>query len=177
MWCDHKLILLIVGYTVFNNSLNSIKFGLGFYQIILMLSVAIGILIGMISSTATLLRAYMFSVGCSLILLALFVSTTNFWFALACATVLSTAQVGMNVAGQVMVQTTVAGQFRGRVMSLWGLLNRSGPAVGAILIGGLAEFAGFRWPQMAGVAICAVVAFFVYVKREEILKILLADKS
>ena len=51
-------------------------------------------------------------------------------------------------------------------MSLWGLLNRSGPAVGALLVGGLAEFWGFPLPILVGVAISSVVALFVFARRD-----------
>lgn len=124
--------------------------------------------IGNLTRMETLLRAYFLSVCGSLFFLALFVSTSNFWFAVGCAVFLSTSQVGVNVAGQVIVQGTVEGQLRGRVMSLWGLLNRSGPAVGALVLGGLSSYAGFQWPSLVAVAICGVVAAFVFARRDAI---------
>ncbi|MDA0991440.1 MAG: MFS transporter [Verrucomicrobia bacterium] len=131
-------------------------------------AIVASILIGNLTRMATLLRAYFISVVGSLLFLTLFVSTSNFWFAVGCAVFLSTAQVGVNVAGQVIVQTTVKGELRGRVMSLWGLLNRSGPAVGALILGGISGYAGFQWPMLAGVAVSAVVAAFVFTKRRSI---------
>ncbi len=83
-----------------------------------------------------------------------------------CAVLLGTAQVGVNISGQVVVQGSVRGDLRGRVMSLWGLLNRSGPALGALLIGGLSGYWGFTWPMLAGVGISAVVALFVFSRRD-----------
>lgn len=124
--------------------------------------------IGNLTRMATLLQAYFISVCGSLFFLTLFVSTSNFWFAVGCAVFLSTSQVGVNVAGQVIVQGTVEGQLRGRVMSLWGLLNRSGPAVGALVLGGLSSYAGFQWPSLVAVAICGVVAAFVFARRDAI---------
>lgn len=120
------------------------------------------LLIGNLTRLTTLLRAYFISVGGSLLFLTLFVSTTNFWFAVGCAVFLSTSQVGVNIAGQVIVQSTVRGELRGRVMSLWGLLNRSGPAVGALLLGGISGYAGFQWPMLAAIAVSGAVAAFVY---------------
>ena len=102
------------------------------------------------------------STSASLLFLTLFVSTTNFWFAVGCAVFLSTSQVGVNIAGQVIVQSTIRGELRGRVMSLWGLLNRSGPAVGALLLGGISGYAGFQWPMLAAIAVSGAVAAFVY---------------
>ncbi|NKB20244.1 MAG: MFS transporter [Alphaproteobacteria bacterium] len=129
-------------------------------------AVIASLLVGSLRNQMAILNAYLASVFGSLVFLALFVSTSNFWFALICTVFLSTAQVGVNIAGQVTVQGSVRGDLRGRVMSLWGLLNRSGPAVGALLMGGLSGYWGFTWPMLAGVAISAVVALFVFSRRD-----------
>lgn len=134
-------------------------------------------MIGNMTRMATLLRVYFFSVGGSILFLTLFVSTNNFWFAVGCAVLLSTSQVGVNVAGQVIVQTTVRGELRGRVMSLWGLLNRSGPAVGALMLGGVSGYAGFQWPSLVGIAITAVVAVYVLKRRDAIRRVLTENEG
>lgn len=74
----------------------------------------------------------------------------------------------MDITSQVMVQVTVRGELRGRAMALWGLFSRSGPAVGAVLLGWLSGFFGFQWPILAAVVISAVVGFHIYSKRKEI---------
>jgi predicted MFS family arabinose efflux permease len=140
-------------------------------------AIVASILVGSLTRMTTLLRAYFISMGGSLLFLALFVATSNFWFAVGCAVLLSTSQVGVNVAGQVIVQTTVEGELRGRVMSLWGLLNRSGPAVGALILGSIAGYAGFRWPTLAGVAVSAAVALFVFTRRRSVRRILVEDEA
>jgi MFS family permease len=140
-------------------------------------AIAASLIVGSFTGMASILRVYFVSVGGSLLFLALFVSTSNFWFAVGCAVFLSMSQVGVNVAGQVIVQTTVEGELRGRVMSLWGLLNRSGPALGALLVGSIAGFAGFRWPMLAGVAISAAVAIFVLTRRQSIRQTLVDNES
>jgi MFS family permease len=140
-------------------------------------AIVASILIGNVTRMATLVKAYFICVFCSLLFLTLFVSTSNFWFAVGCAVFLSTSQVGVNVAGQVIVQTTVKGELRGRVMSLWGLLNRSGPAVGAIVLGSISGFAGFQWPMLAGVVVSAVVAVFVFTKRRSIRQTLIDNET
>ena len=122
------------------------------------------ILIGNMTRMTSLLRAYFISVGGALVFLTLFASTTNFWFAVGCAVFLSSSQVGINITGQVIVQTTVRGELRGRVMSLWSLLNRSGPAIGALMLGSVSGYVGFQWPILAAVAITAVVAAYVATK-------------
>jgi MFS family permease len=135
------------------------------------------LLIGNLMGMATLLRAYFVCVCGSLFFLTLFVSTANFWFAVGCVVFLSISQVGVNIAGQVIVQSTVRGELRGRVMSLWGLLNRSGPAVGALIIGGLSSFAGFQWPTLVVVGISGCVAAFVFTRRDAIRQTLTDDEG
>ncbi len=131
-------------------------------------AIVASLLIGNLTRMETLLWAYFISIGGSLVFLTLFVSTTNFWFAVGCAVMLSTSQVGVNIVGQVIVQTTVRGELRGRVMSLWGLLNRSGPALGAVMLGGISGYTGFQWPTLAGVAVCAIVAYCAFTRRDVI---------
>ncbi|MDA0652162.1 MAG: MFS transporter [Proteobacteria bacterium] len=140
-------------------------------------AIVASILIGNVTRMATLVKAYFICVFCSLLFLTLFVSTSNFWFAVGCAVFLSTSQVGVNVTGQVIVQTTVKGELRGRVMSLWGLLNRSGPAVGAVILGSISGYAGFQWPMLAGVFLSAVVAVFVFTKRQSIRQTLIDNEA
>ena len=67
--------------------------------------------------------------------------------------------------------------MRGRVMSLWGILNRSGPAMGALVLGGLSGYLGFQWPMLAAVGISACVAAFVVSKRHKIRDILVAAEK
>lgn len=62
------------------------------------------------------------------------------------------ASVGIGL--QSTVQLSLTDTYRGRVMSLWTVLGIGGAAVGAILLGALADFSGFRvalgWPGFAG---------------------------
>ncbi len=140
-------------------------------------AIVASLVIGNLSRMGSLLTAYFLCIFSSLLFLTLFVSTSSFWFAAGCVVFLSTAQVGVNIAGQVIVQSTVAGELRGRVMSLWGLLNRSGPAVGAVMLGGISSYAGFQWPTLVAVAICAVVFVGVFIRRDAIRQKLTDDEG
>ena len=131
-------------------------------------AIVASLLVGNLRQIHTILNTYFVFVFGTLISLTLFVSTSNFWFAVICMIFLSISQVGVNIAGQVTVQSTIRGDLRGRVMSLWGLLNRSGPALGALLIGALSGLWGFSGPILAGVGVSALVALFVFSRREEI---------
>ncbi len=131
-------------------------------------AIVASLLVGNLRQIHTILNTYFVFVFGSLISLTLFVSTSNFWFAVICMVFLSISQVGVNIAGQVTVQSTIRGDLRGRVMSLWGLLNRSGPALGALLIGALSGLWGFSGPILAGVGVSALVALFVFSRSREI---------
>ena len=52
----------------------------------------------------------------------------------------------------------------GRVLSLWGMITRAGPALGAILFGAASEFAGLQLPVLVACALC-LVAFAWAVRR------------
>ena len=40
--------------------------------------------------------------------------------------------------------------MRGRVMSLYGMIARGGPAVGALIMGMASSWVGLRWPVAGG---------------------------
>jgi hypothetical protein len=44
----------------------------------------------------------------------------------------------------------------GRVLSLWGMITRAAPAMGALAYGAASEFVGLRVPVLAGCLLCGV---------------------
>ncbi len=86
-----------------------------------------------------------------------FASTSNFWVAVLAMAVMGFGRLMNGVGIQTLIQTAVAEQMRARVMSLYGLLFRSAPAIGALAMGWLSEFLGLRWPVIAGAGLCLVV--------------------
>lgn len=95
--------------------------------------------------------------GASLFLLAV---TTVVWVGVALTVAMGFGMQSMGTGGQVIVQTTVRGDMRGRVLGIWGMVIRSGPALGALFLGSMTEISGF--PLMLGVA--GVMTFFVTVQ-------------
>ncbi len=87
-------------------------------------------------------------------------------FAFAWTDTLSIAMTALAVAGfslvaaqtcsSTLIQNAVQAQLRARVVSLNGVVIVSGPAIGAILIGWIAEFIGVQIPVMAAAAIALV---------------------
>jgi MFS family permease len=87
-----------------------------------------------------------------------FALTTWFPAAVLCLTVGGFAMVTAGVGTQIVVQLVVAEAMRGRVLSLFGLIFRSTPALGALLMGAASELVGLAWPlalgSLIGIAAC-----------------------
>jgi predicted MFS family arabinose efflux permease len=82
-----------------------------------------------------------------------FVLTDWFPLALASMALLGAAGVFGGTGTQTLMQHVVDGGMRGRVMSLYGLTHRSGPAIGAVAMGAAAELVGIRVAVASGAVI------------------------
>ncbi len=79
--------------------------------------------------------------------------TTNFWIGVLLVFAIAVSTTFAMVSLQVAIQSAVDDRFRGRVMSLWGVIAMGGPSIGGAAIGAIAQFSG-----MAGVTIgCGVL--------------------
>jgi MFS family permease len=52
------------------------------------------------------------------------------------------------------MQNSAAPAMVGRVLSLWGMITRAAPAMGALIYGAAAEVVGLRIPVLIGVVVC-----------------------
>ena len=73
------------------------------------------------------------------------VATGDLWIGLAFAALSGYALNTLSTSVQALVQSSVEDRLRGRVMSLYTLIFRGLPAIGALVFGVLAEFIGLRW--------------------------------
>ena len=89
--------------------------------------------------------------------LLVFAATSNFWVAVTAMTIMGLGRLLSGVGVQTLIQTAVEEQMRARVMSLYGVLFRSGPALGALAMGGLSGIFGLRWPVVMGATLCIAV--------------------
>jgi predicted MFS family arabinose efflux permease len=87
----------------------------------------------------------------------LFAFTPSFWLGVALAVIASCAISINGIGTQVLTQSAVDNDMRGRVMSLYGVLFRAGPAVGAVVIGVVGDHVGLVWPTAAGALVCGLV--------------------
>jgi predicted MFS family arabinose efflux permease len=85
----------------------------------------------------------------SLAILA-FTATDRFILALPCVFLAGTAMTITGIGAQTLLQAAVDIRMRGRIMALYGMIFRAGPAVGAVLMGSLSERFGLRLPLALG---------------------------
>ena len=86
-----------------------------------------------------------------------FTATDIFWFACLCTALAGLAVVVIGVAEQTLLQTSVDSAMRGRILSMYSLIARGFPSVGALVMGYIASFTGLRAPVMGGALICLVL--------------------
>ena len=66
--------------------------------------------------------------------------------------------VGVSVTTQTLLQTGVDPAMRGRVLSIWGIVLRAVPAVGALAMGWISDYVGLTAPLIAGSLLCLLGA-------------------
>lgn len=89
------------------------------------------------------------------------------WFPLAmlCLAVLGFSMTSGGVATQQLVQLAVPDELRGRVLSLFGIIFRAGPGVGALIMGLIGDLTGPAWPVGVGAAL-GLVAYILANSRQ-----------
>jgi MFS family permease len=97
-------------------------------------------------------------------LVLLFTATDDLYLGIAIIGLGGGAMVFNGTAGQTLVQAAVAGPMRGRVLGIYGIIFRGGPALGALIMGVLSEWWGLRWP-VAGGAFLALLYYAWFWRR------------
>ncbi len=97
-----------------------------------------------------------------------FVAGTNMVFALPCLAIFGFSLVSAGVSTQTLLQIAVDGNMRGRVLSLYGLIFRGGPALGALVMGTASEFIGLRWPLAIGAALVLLTLLWSWGRRHTV---------
>jgi MFS family permease len=81
----------------------------------------------------------------------------NYWVAMPVMVVTGWAFVVQGVTIQTLIQTSIVAEMRGRVMSLYGMVARGTPAIGALMMGGLSEYFGLPAPVLGGAVLCLLL--------------------
>ncbi|MFC5371241.1 MFS transporter [Brevundimonas faecalis] len=100
--------------------------------------------------TASTLKAAFLYALC----VAAFILTPNFWIGCLILTAAGAFTAVFSISAQTLVQTSTPDAMRGRVMSLWFILVRGGPDLGALLIGLSAARLGLHAAFLGGAALC-----------------------
>ena len=109
------------------------------------------------------------------VIVFLFAMTSVFWLACVIVTFIGVAFIVQGISNQTLVQSAIKPEFRGRVVSIYGLINQGVPAIGSITIGGLAEHFGLQIPVAAGALICFCLGLVVWRRRGWMAKTLEVD--
>ncbi len=96
------------------------------------------------------------------------VSVTNLTAALPLAFLLGAGLVITGVGIQSALQFAVPETYRGRVLSLYGIVFMGGPALGTLIVGGIAEVVGLRYPNIVGALLILLPWLIVWRQRQSI---------
>ncbi|MEX2642856.1 MAG: MFS transporter [Acetobacterales bacterium] len=132
-------------------------------------AIVAGLYLGQRDAVAGLTRVVVLNLFLLAAALLLFAFAGDFRIALAMVFALGFAQVLNGAGSQTLVQASVDPAMRGRVLSLFGLINRGGPALGALAMGVLADQFGFALPLALGSILC-LFAFLIGVLRRRTLE-------
>jgi MFS family permease len=96
------------------------------------------------------------------------VATDRLWFAVPAVVAYGFCMSAAGIASQTLVQLASARNMRGRVMGLYGLIFRGGPAVGALGAGIISVQLGLRWPVVIGALLLVAAWLWTYLIRDRI---------
>lgn len=97
-----------------------------------------------------------------------FVATDKLWIGVIFAALSGYTINTLSTSVQAMVQIAVDDSMRARVMSLYTVIFRGMPALGAFAFGALAEWTGLRWSYALAAVICIIGAMILWPSRHKI---------
>ena len=112
-----------------------------------------GLWLAGMSGGKSLGRAFLANTLISALSGVLFAATDSLWLAVPLLVVNGFAMAGMGISAQTLIQVSVDARMRGRVLSLFGLIFRGGPALGALIMGAASDHVGLRLPIFLGAVI------------------------
>ncbi len=94
-----------------------------------------------------------------------FAATSIFPFALLCTAFAGFAMVAVGIIELSLMQASVESAMRGRVASLYIMIARGCPSIGALMMGYLASHFGFQIPIAGGAVMCLLV--WIWARRRQ----------
>ena len=98
----------------------------------------------------------------SALAVAAFTAWSTLWVGLISMFVIGAGITVIGTAIQSLMQNAVDGAMRGRVMSLYGVLFRGGPALGALMMGVMAEVVGLRVSFAVATSFTAIMTLWLW---------------
>lgn len=95
----------------------------------------------------------------------LFAMAPVFWMSLPLIFLIGFAFILQSISNQTLLQSAADPTMRGRVISNYSLAHQGAPAIGALLIGGIAEQVGLRVPVAVGAALCLALWCWLWRQR------------
>jgi predicted MFS family arabinose efflux permease len=87
---------------------------------------------------------------------ASFVATRHFALGVICIAVMGASTTVHGISIQTLLQNSASAHMVGRVLSLWGMITRAAPAMGALSYGAASHFVGLQLPVLAGCLLCGL---------------------
>jgi MFS family permease len=87
---------------------------------------------------------------------ACFVATHAFAVGVVCIAIMGAATTMHGISIQTLLQNSASAAMVGRVLSLWGMITRAAPAMGALAYGAASEVLGLQIPVLIGCLLCAL---------------------
>lgn len=116
--------------------------------------------------THGLTRVVIRNIALMSVAIAALAATDIFWFGIAAAAVCGYVLTVNGTGTQALIQSAVDGALRGRVMAVFTLIYQGAPAIGAVVLGTLADHFGMRWPFFGGAAVCLAVWLWMMQRTE-----------
>lgn len=111
-------------------------------------------------------RIAILAIAAQAVATAAFVSTPVFAIGLLSAAAMGATASMHGIAMQTLAQSAADPAMRGRVLAVWGLITRAGPAAGALALGAGGEAFGMAWPVYVAVLLAlGIVAWGLSVAR------------
>ena len=99
---------------------------------------------------------------------ACFAATHWFPVGIVCIAAMGAMTTMHGISIQTLLQSSCAPNMVGRVLSLWGMITRAAPAMGALVYGAAAEVVGLQIPVLVGASLCLIMWLRTWRRRHTI---------
>jgi MFS family permease len=134
-----------------------------------------GVWLGVSARSANLLGVALATTFGQAIAVFAVIAVDRLWYAVPAMIAYGFCVSAAGIASQTLVQLASAANMRGRVMSLYGLIFRGGPAIGALGAGVLSIHLGLRWPAGIGALVLLAAWIWTFLIRGRIAAALAGD--